>query len=381
MRAIKARGIWLAATVVLLIALLWLDQNRGGPAGLLSRCNLLLSRSAAPAADVLIVGSSRTGAALDPVAMQQMLAQSYPEASLEVERIALGYNPLRVNHALLENYLEVRGAPRVVVLEITLLTKRSVERLAQRRLGLAPEKYIFRRDVNLMTFGQVLRTPSVAMPFSESEGSLNLWRFRLRGVVIRAGALIYQFFRHPIDSWQLSECDRDAWTREPGWPSDFAFSYGEFSATEPPREVIQSVESSMLAAAKNRELKPWQLGVPTGQRYPYDFGASYRAGEVAMLRSMLDMASTRDIPVVLLPLPIYGYEPAADDMHALADTLPEQVQIFDLYGRVKADLGKFWYDDAHIERVHASTLTTAILARHLVDRQVLTGEQTKPAND
>ena len=70
------RLLWLSAVAALLIALGWLDRHRGGPATMLSRCNLLLSRSEAPAADILIVGSSRTGAALDPIAMQQMLAHA-----------------------------------------------------------------------------------------------------------------------------------------------------------------------------------------------------------------------------------------------------------------------------------------------------------------
>lgn len=365
------RALWLAATVALVLALLWLDQHRGGPASTLSRCNLSLSRSGLAPADVLIIGSSRSGAALDPVAMQEMLAYALADAPPRVERTALGHNPLRISHALLENYLRTRGAPRVIVLEVMFMTRRSVERLAKRGSRLPPERYIFRRDLNLMTFGQILRLPSVAMPFTEGEGPIKRWQFRLRGTVLRAGALAYQFLRRPTDSWQRPACDRGAWIREPEWPADFAFSYGDFHPDASPGKTIEALEAVMADMAPDRELKPWQSSVRKGQRYPYDFGASYRDGEVALLRSMLEKASRHGIPVVLLPLPLYGYAVRADDLELLADLLTGRGHVFDLYGQVRADLDKFWYDDGHLEVYPAGALTTAILAQHILDSGLL----------
>ena len=380
-RSLIYRGLWLAATAALVFALLLLDHYRGGPASMLSRCNLLLSRSELPAADVLIVGSSRSGTALDPIAMQEMLAHAFAGASPKVERFAMGHNPIRASLALLENYLEARGAPQVIVLEIMFLTRRSVDRLAQRAFDISPERYIFRRDLNLMTFEQILRMPSVAMPFSEGEGLINRWRFRLRGVVLRAGALVYQFLRRPTEAWELSACDRDAWTRESAWPTDFAFSYGDFKPDAPPGEVIEALEAVMAEGASNRTLKPWQSGVPQEQRYAYDFGAPYREGEVVLLESMLALASGRGVPVVLLPMPLYGYTPGTDDLRLLADMLHPQAHVFDLYGQIRGDLSKFWYDDGHIEVYPAGALTTAILAQHLLDNRLLTAGGTGPRND
>lgn len=361
------RGLWVGGTAMLLVGLLWLDQNRGGPATMLSRCNLLLSRTDSPAADVLIIGSSRSGTALDPVAMQGMLAHSFAGASPTVERITLGQNPLRASHALLENYLELRGAPQVIALEIMFMTKRSIDRLAQRGFAISPEQYLYRRDLNLMTFEQILQQPSVAMPYSEGEGLLNLWRFRIHGIVLRTGALIYQFLRRPNEAWKLSTCDRSAWTREPTWPADFAFTYDDFKPDAPPAELIERLEAVMSEDATTRDLKQWQPGVVTGQHYPYDFGARYRDGEVALLKSMLQLASDRGVPVVLLPLPLYGHTLGADDLSDLVDWLPRQTHLFDIYGQVQVDLDKFWYDDAHIEAYPAGVLTTAILAQHLLD--------------
>ncbi len=370
-RNLSYRGLWLAATAGLIAGLLWLDHNRGGPASMLSRCNLLLTRSAAPPADVLIVGSSRSGTALDPIAMRGMLAHAVTGPAPTVERIALGHSPLRASHALLENYLDTRGAPRVIALEIMFMTRRSVDRLAQRGQETSPEHYIFRRDLNLMTFEQILTLPAVAMPFSERESMLNRWRFRLRGVVLRAGALAYQFFRRPAENWRLDACDEATWTTEPAWPPDFAFSYGEFEADAPPDDVIPALESVMARSAPQRALKPWQAGVQAGQRYPYDFGAPYRQGEVVLLRSMLGRASNHGVPVVLLPMPLYGYTSGADDLRELADTIATRAHVFDLYGQVQAELDKFWYDDGHIEVYPAGALTTAILAQHLLDTGLL----------
>jgi hypothetical protein len=374
--ALITRALWLAATAALVVGLLWLDQNRGGPASTLSRCNLLLSRSGLPPADVLLIGSSRSGVALDPVAMEEMLAYALADAPPKVERIALGQSPLRASHALLENYLQTRGAPRVLVLEIMFTTQRSMDRLSKRSLSLPPERYVFQRDLNLMSFRQILSLPAVAMPFTEAEGSIKRWQFRLRGATLRAGALVYEFLRRPTESWRQSGCDRDAWTREPQWPANFAFSHGDFHPDAPPGEVIEALEAVMADMASHRQLKAWQAGVPRGQRYPYDPEATYREGELALLRSMVEAASRHGVPVVLLPLPLDGYTADGGELGSLTAMLPGRAHVFDIYGRVRADLDKFWYDDGHVEVYPAGALTTAILAQHLLDSGLLPGNDT-----
>jgi hypothetical protein len=370
-KGLSSRLLWLTATAGLLLALVWLDHNRGGPATLLTRCNFLLSRSAAPPADVLIIGSSRSGTALDPLAMQSMLSRALGEPAFGVERMALGNGSLRASHTLLENYLDTRGAPRAVVLELAVMTRRTVDHLAENRFAEQPEDYVFRRDLNLMTFGQILRLPSVAMPFSESEGAINRWRYRLRGVVLRAGALVYQALHAPTAVWDFAACDEAAMTREPNFPDDFAFSYGEFEPDALPREVVGKLESVLARVAAKRRLEPWQAGIRTGQRYPYHFAEPYRRGEVTLLHSMLDLASRRGVPVVLLPLPLYGYVAGAEDMQWLADSITTEAHVFDLYGHVGGKLDKFWYDDGHIEVDPAGKLTTAVLADHLLESGLL----------
>ena len=155
----------LALFASLIAALMWLDQHRAGPANSMARCNLLLTRSDAPAADILILGSSRVASAVDPVVLQQLLTQT-TRTKTSVDRLAIGHNPLRAMHGFFETYLGTRGAPKAVVLEIMFMTPRSVDSLIQRGHKLPPEKYLYRRDVNVLKFRQLINQPALSMPFT-----------------------------------------------------------------------------------------------------------------------------------------------------------------------------------------------------------------------
>ena len=373
-----ARVVALAGFAALIFALLWLDTNRAGPANAMARCNLLLSRSNEPATDVLVVGSSRSGVALDPLAMQRILTAEIGRP-VRVDRLSMGHNPMRAMSGLLDNYLEARGSPRIVVLEIMFMTQRSVDRLAQRGLAVAPEDYIYRRDVNLLHFAQLLTQPSVAMPFTAGESVFDLWSHRLRGVVLRTGALIYQALREPERVWKLSACSRQDWTREAGWPSEFAFSYGGFHP--PPTGLdglIDALETDVVRTARTRELRSWQSNSPRGTAYPYDFDAIYRRGEVALLHTMIASVQDRGAEVLLLPLPLYGYGLDWSELRGLIAHYGQRVQLFDLYGAARVDFGPLWYDDAHVELSPMGKLTTALMARRLLQSPALSAPATKP---
>ena len=362
----------------MIFCLLWLDGNRAGPANDMARCNLLLSRANERAADVLVVGSSRSGVALDPVVIQRILTAELGRP-IRVDRLSLGHNPLRAMSGLLDNYLDARGSPRIVVLEIMLMTERSIDRLARRGLALAPEDYIYRRDVNLLDFRQLLSQPSVAMPFTAGEGVFDLWSHRLRGVVLRIGALMYQALRAPELVWRLPVCSREDWTREAGWPSDFAFSYGEF--VPPPTGLdglIEALKADVARKARTRELKDWQSNSRSGIAYPYDFEAAYRRGEVTLLNSMIESVLDRGAEIVLLPLPLYGYELDRKELRGLTARYGQRIRLFDLYGAGRVDFGPLWYDDAHVEFSPVGKLTTALMARRLLQSPALSPLRTKP---
>lgn len=336
----------------------------------MARCNLLLSRASEPAADVLLVGSSRSGVALDPVVMERLLTAEF-QGTVRVDRLSFGHNPLRAMSGLMESYLEARGSPGIVVLEIMFMTERSIDRLAGRGLALAPEDYLYRRDVNLLDFEQLLTQPAVAMSFTTGESVFNLWSQRLRGVVLRVGALIYQTLRDPMLEWNLSGCTHEAWTRESVWPPDFAFSYGEFEPDIELAGLVEALEAEVARQAETQELQDWQSNIPEGSVYPYDFEAAWRRGEIAILESMIRDALGHDSEVVLLPLPLYGYRIDRTELLEFTSRFGDKVHLFDLYGAVRADFDPLWYDDAHVELSPVGRLTTALMVQRLLQSEAL----------
>lgn len=370
-----ARSLWLLVTVALVGGLLWLDSSRAGPATQLSQCNLALTRSSEPPADVLIVGSSRTGVAVDPVAMQAMLGAAGIDEPT-VERVALGRNPLRANVAMLDNYLSNRGTPKLIVFEVSFLTDRSVQRIDALRSGVSADAFLYRRDVNLLDYGQIATSPAVARPFTESESAFTRARFGLQGLVTRSGALAYQLAREPLTSFASDGCDREDWTREPEWPADFGFSWDDAAEVGAPTDRIATLRAQIAADEPDRELRPWQADALTDQRYSYDVDQSYRAGEMRLLAQAVELAADRDAPMVLLPLTIYGATPDTQDLSKLDERFAGDAVVFDLYDALGVDLSTYWYDDAHLEIGVATELTTAVMAQYIIDEGSLTGDSS-----
>jgi hypothetical protein len=367
MTPLASRLAWIVATAGLVVGLLALDALRGGPVSPLTRCNLALSRSTEAPADVLVLGSSRTGTAIDPATMQAMLGAEPDLGQPTVERMALGRSPLRANLALLENYLAGRGEPEVIVLELSFLTERTVDRIDDLGSGLAAEAFLFRRDVNLMRYRQILAMPAVAMPRTEPETAVNRWRYALRGAVLRSGALLYQFGREPSARFTLDGCDVETWTREPTWPPDFAFSWGEIADIGRPAGHIERLRAELAGGGTIRTARHPETGPPTDRRYRYHLDQPYRAGELILLDRAVALAADRGIPVVLLPLPVSGSRPDPDELATLEARFAGTAQVYDLYGAAGVDLSTSWYDDAHLEVRTAGQLTTALLAQHLAD--------------
>ena len=331
---------------------------------MLSRCNLALARAEIPAADVLLIGSSRSGVAFDPVAIQHVL-QHETGSDLTVDRIAIGNITLRVSEALLDTYMQKRGAPKIVVLEASFMTPRTVRRLAPAASGKPSEHYLLARDLNLMTFEQLMGQPAVAMPYTEPETALALWQFRLQGTVSRAGALVYQFIKAPFESWSVNDCDRVDFTQEPTWPKDFSFAYEDYRIEGALPGSIAKLTEELEASSRNRNLQDWQISQPQGRMYPYDFDAAYRQGELVYFLEKVRKARAVGATVLVLPMPLYSYEIDPADMASLKDMLPEGAEVVDIYGEIEADFSTFWYDDAHIEKSPTGVLTSALLSARL----------------
>jgi hypothetical protein len=364
-----------AALAAGLAGLVWLDRTRAGPVNAMERCNLLLARADAPAADVLLVGSSRLATAVDPVAIRTMLSRELGTA-VTVDRLALGRNPLRAMHGLLAAYLENRGTPRLVVLEAMVMSRRSMARLAKIHPEVSGETVLYRRDVNLLEFARLLGQPAVAMPFTRPEGPLALWSHRLRGVVQRAGALVLGAARLGAADWRLADCGADDWTRERSWAPDFAFALDGF---QPKRRgldtLIAAYARRTAGAAREAAGTDAPAGPAAGATYPYELDAPYRQGERVLLRDMIRTVRATGGTVLLTALPVYGHRVDRTDFRPLlagdvagadpgAKPGPDSgVALFVPYDALPERAPALWYDDAHLKRDRAAALTTALTAR------------------
>lgn len=359
------RIFFLAGCSLLLGLIAWLDQNRAGPVNDMERCNLLLSKAGDPAADVLMLGSSRLATAMDPVVTSRILTNER-KTRTSVDRLAMGHSPLRAMNGLLDNYLELRGAPKVVIIEIMLLSDRSMENLANQGHQPSPEDYLYRRDINLLNLSQLMSQSAIAMPYSKSESTLNLSSMKFKGAALRTGALIYQLVRSPTQDWSLSSCGKNDWTRDSAWPEDFAFSYDEFSPTAPLAELIGELEQQVTQEAATRKLGDWQSVTDGNLKYDYDLEAPYREGENTLLKSMIERSLEVGAEVVLVPLPLYGHSYDRNELILFVDQFPSGVQLFDLYAEITPDIDTLWYDEAHLELNPTGRLSTALTARHLL---------------
>lgn len=369
LRTISALG----AVAILLAGLFWLDASRGGPATMLSRCNLVLTRADAPPADILLIGSSRSGVAFDPVVIEKFLRHETGR-EITVERLAMGNMSLRASDALMDTYFQRRGAPKIIALETSVMTPRTISRLAPRANGKPSEHYLLNRDQNLMTFAQLLHQPAVAMPYTETEAPFTLWRIRARSLISRAGALAYQFAKAPFEKWSVDQCAPGDFTREPTWPEGFSFSYDDYAVTGVAdgvadgslNEIIPVLRNEIRAGAASRTLQDWQHREPPGRVYPFDFDAAYRRGEMIYFSKMVKRARSADAKVFVIPMALYGYAVDPDDLISLATAMACDVEIIDIYSAFGVDFSTYWYDDAHIAKFPTGVLATALISRSML---------------
>ena len=369
MNTLSPSNIWLSFGICLLVGLVTLDQTRGGPVTTLTRCNFLLSRSVLPAADVVLIGSSRSGAALDSKAIEGMLSHSLKDPTLTVERFAIARNTYRLSHSILENYLRNRGKPKLVVIELMSMSHRTISKLQQENIKLLPEYSLYQRDVNLMTFAQISNSAAVSMPYTESETAINKLRFKLQGLVTRAGALTYQFAKHPLDHWSTEGCSQEDMRREPNWPSGLYFGFDSTGKSRSPSSVIEDVHTDF----KNRPKENQTTVSDTSQAqetYRYDFEKIFRSGEMIILESMVNFLTKANVPVILLPLPLNGQLVDNQELKELNKRWPH-VHTFDILSQAGPLLDHFWFDDAHLAPNTGGTLTSAIFSQYVMDNNYL----------
>ena len=234
---------------------------------------------------------------------------------------------------------------------------------------LLPEYSLYQRDVNLMTFAQISTSAAVSMPYTESETAINKIRFKLQGLVTRAGALTYQFVKQPLVNWSAEGCSQQDMSREPNWPLGLYFGFDSTGNSRLPSSIIEEVHKDF----KNRQKEHQTTASNTSESqetYRYEFEKSFRSGEMNILESMVNFLTNANIPVVLLPLPLNGHVVEKQELKELNKRWPH-VQTYDLFSQAGPLLDHFWFDDAHLAPNTGGILTSAIFSQYVLDNNYL----------
>lgn len=75
-------------------------------------CSHEVANADLPAADILVIGNSQTGASIDQAYLQQLIA---PEGDVTVEKLAVVQANIVTLRMIVDEYIENRGAPKLVV--------------------------------------------------------------------------------------------------------------------------------------------------------------------------------------------------------------------------------------------------------------------------
>lgn len=87
-------------------------QARTYDLGTAFHCSYGVTRDERPAADILVVGNSQTGAGIDQIYLEELLSKDEP---LRVEKLAITGTSLPTLRLLIDGYIEHRGAPGLVL--------------------------------------------------------------------------------------------------------------------------------------------------------------------------------------------------------------------------------------------------------------------------
>lgn len=349
-----SRFLWLALAAFFLIIFPWLDQHHGGDAELTFSCALSASRVEGADADVVIFGSSRTGAAFDQFYIESILAQSFPDSHPKVERLNFnGPDPMSA-YFLLENRLKYGEAPDILVLEL-MLRLDDDEQDRDRSLHL--------RHHTLLTVQQ-LKQSLLNQLADQSDVGLHDY-FTL--YVDRYTALLHGLIKHPRNSfWDHSLCSEpEAWSRKGRWASAEREAQGD-AHYEAGKAARMLVATESEAAIRIRGLSRFdEFDNVLSYQSKLKIADAARIEEINLLTSLIDLAEMHGTRVLLTPLMGFRQQLSEQDKAAIIAAFPS-VYLLDIMGEADEYLGSHWRDPNHVTK-SGSMLTSALLASSLLE--------------
>lgn len=299
-----------------------------------------------PAADVLVVGSSRSGLGVDPVWIEQELDRT----GRTVERLTFGGNSEMDRDLALRTYLRDRGVPEVVVLELGFEQR---SRAAQVYFGatldvfetptdmpLAFDSRAYAEMVNaLVSDGEVALSDVFVSSRVESPAQYLSERFGL-GVEVA--------LRHPgsVVEREVRDCEPDIKAPPARWV------YGT-SRPYQPRRLQPPTEAELDA-----------LDASQGIFGEVDFESEYTQDELLLTRDAVRAARDAGVEhVLLLYMPTYGKAGTLVDVEEIRSRFPDEPLIDGQ--RVMADpsrpLMRYQYVNiTHVNRIGARAISQAI---------------------
>ena len=239
-RSVVAGGI-----LTVLLALAFLNLRVMNYATLpVHRCVAWQAEMRAQAAEVVFVGTSRTGAGIDPEYIASALSQSL-ETQIEVDRLITWRSDLVHLNLMLREYLTERGAPQIVIIELTYLPVYERGRQDLNALTLEPRSYHFAEPKHLKALMSELGTDGSGL-LDRAYQVASIAAFASNKLAISLYHLVRQPFGLLIDTADL--CSKERRMKTEGAKAGLVFgsvgsadplSAPPFSATptgEPPLE-------------------------------------------------------------------------------------------------------------------------------------------------
>ena len=355
-QTIAIRLSWAMVVLVTIGLLAWLDHNRGGDMLKTYACYLASNHAATANSDVLIFGTSRSGAAFDPFYMESIFAQEDPDTPIKFQRFNVTGIDKVTSYHFLKHRIEQGTAPKVVVLGLSM-RKKSPN--AKRSIN---EKNTLRHS-NLIPARELL---SIHKQFDQAQKN-PAYLDIMKTYINRYTALIYGFIKHPSPQyWSAASCAAPKeWARDT-WPSSEHTAIGGLDSEIDRAHAVLEAYSDAADAAKekmsNREIKKSKRKDRRKfRRQKKSKGKIYHAHDIYALDQIVTLAENSGSRVIITPLLNFDQRLSAEDVDELKELFPTTL-IYDAVGEAGPILSTHWRNRAHLTK-QGSVLTSALLAK------------------
>lgn len=296
-------------------------------------CAYQLASLDAPPADVLFIGSSRMGQGIDPGYMVTRIAKQTGQ-NISIERLALNFPNIPQFRPVISRYIDQRGAPKHVFLQLIYNFKpfrqrswdipvNTIRNVAHAELG---ELIEIRADAELNDY-------HTRLPREMEAGYLSLPALVLQKLEINVFAALRYPAQHLLGNGDVCKGDALFSQSRPEWPFNRLTDDIEFGETE---------------AQKDRRMQYERVASNFMQLSP---NSSFRHFETDQLHDVIEMLEAAGSNVWLTTLPFLGDTTMTQqEADSIAAAFPDHLLIhpYSLFETdVGPDLAKSFVDTHH----------------------------------